>query len=87
MTLNITDAGLKVAAISMGALNAISLFLLAMIFSDIDALEAKDSYQAQYNVETYARRDDVRGMEKRIIQKVEVGFADLKLEFRASKNQ
>jgi len=59
MTINVTDAGFKVAAISMGALNAISLFLLAVIFSDIDALEAKDAAQTQYNVETYARRDDV----------------------------
>jgi hypothetical protein len=59
MPLNVTDAGLKVAAVSMASLNAISLFLLAIIFSDITALETKFTAQAQYNVETYARRDDV----------------------------
>ena len=68
--MNITDAGLKVAAISMASLNGISLFLLAIIFADITTLETKLASQTQYNVETYARRDDVQLDVDRILEAI-----------------
>ena len=68
--MNVTDAGLKVAAISMASLNGISLFLLAIIFADITTLETKLAAQTQYNVETYARRDDVQLDVDRILEAI-----------------
>ena len=70
MPVNVTDAGLKVAALSMASLNGISLFLLAVIFADIAALETKLTAQTQYNVETYARRDDVQIAGDRILEAI-----------------
>ena len=66
-----TNNLVKVTLALLGIIQAGVFFIITSIYRDIDSLETLSTKEMRYNTETFARKDDVAGMEKKILKAID----------------